>query len=74
ILTPHAIRIQTQPRHVPGIVDVTLSYKGKQICRDCPGRFAYINMQEPNIDYCFQRLHKMIPKHPGDPERLSKVA
>ncbi|CAF0848161.1 unnamed protein product [Didymodactylos carnosus] len=72
ILTPHAIRIQTQPRHVPGIVDVTLSYKGKQICRDCPGRFAYINMQEPNIDYCFQRLHKMIPKHPGDPERLSK--
>ena len=43
ILTPGAIRVHTPSRHGPGIVDVTLSYKGKQFCRDCPGRFTYIS-------------------------------
>ncbi|VCX15667.1 unnamed protein product, partial [Gulo gulo] len=27
---------------------------------------------EPTIDYGFQRLQKVIPRHPGDPERLPK--
>lgn len=43
ILTPGAIRVHTPSRHSPGVVDVTLSYKGKQLCRDCPGRFTYIS-------------------------------
>ncbi|KAG7259158.1 hypothetical protein CRUP_013842 [Coryphaenoides rupestris] len=30
-------------------------------------------MNEPTIDYGFQRLQKVIPRHPGDPERLPKV-
>jgi len=30
-------------------------------------------MQDPTIDYSFQRLSKLIPKHPDDPDRLSKV-
>ncbi|UJR20993.1 hypothetical protein I4U23_024094 [Adineta vaga] len=72
ILTPGAIRVHTPSRHGPGIVDVTLSYKGKQFCRECPGRFTYITMQDPTIDYSLQRLSKLIPKHADDPDRLSK--
>ena len=31
-------------------------------------------MSEPTIDYGFQRLGKLVPRHPGDPEKLPKVA
>ena len=41
MITPHAIRVQSPPRHIPGIVDVTLSYKSKVFCRSAPGRFVY---------------------------------
>lgn len=35
---------------------------------------AYISaLNEPTIDYGFQRLQKVIPRHPGDPEKLAKV-
>lgn len=30
-------------------------------------------LNEPTIDYGFQRLQKVIPRHPGDPEKLAKV-
>ncbi|XP_053179681.1 transcription factor COE3-like [Scomber japonicus] len=30
------------------------------------------SLNEPTIDYGFQRLQKVIPRHPGDPERLPK--
>lgn len=29
-------------------------------------------MSEPTIDYGFQRLQKLIPRHPGDPDKLPK--
>ena len=29
-------------------------------------------LTEPNIDYGFQRLGKLVPRHPGDPEKLPK--
>ena len=29
-------------------------------------------MTEPTIDYGFQRLGKLVPRHPGDPEKLPK--
>lgn len=41
LITPHAIRVQTPPRHIPGVVEVTLSYKSKQFCKGAPGRFIY---------------------------------
>ncbi|XP_064599766.1 transcription factor COE1-like isoform X2 [Liolophura sinensis] len=72
LLTSHAIRVQTPPRHIPGVVEVTLSYKSKQFCKGAPGRFVYTALTEPTIDYGFQRLMKLIPRHPGDPERLPK--
>ena len=29
-------------------------------------------LNEPSIDYGFNRLSKLVPRHPGDPERLPK--
>ncbi|CAH1784747.1 unnamed protein product [Owenia fusiformis] len=72
LITSHAIRVQTPPRHIPGVVEVTLSYKSKQFCKGAPGRFVYTSLNEPTIDYGFQRLMKLVPRHPGDPERLPK--
>lgn len=72
LVTSHAIRVQTPPRHIPGVVEVTLSYKSKQFCKGAPGRFVYVSLTEPTIDYGFQRLGKLVPRHPGDPEKLPK--
>nr|3MQI_A Chain A, Transcription factor COE1 [Homo sapiens]3MQI_B Chain B, Transcription factor COE1 [Homo sapiens]3MQI_C Chain C, Transcription factor COE1 [Homo sapiens] len=47
LITPHAIRVQTPPRHIPGVVEVTLSYKSKQFCKGTPGRFIYTALNEP---------------------------
>ncbi len=44
LITSHAIRVQTPPRHIPGVVEVTLSYKSKQFCKGAPGRFVYTGM------------------------------
>lgn len=35
--------------------------------------FQLLALNEPTIDYGFQRLQKVIPRHPGDPEKLAKV-
>ncbi|BET01995.1 Transcription factor [Nesidiocoris tenuis] len=72
LITSHAIRVQTPPRHIPGVVEVTLTYKSKQFCKGAPGRFVYVSLNEPTIDYGFMRLQKLIPRHPGDPEKLPK--
>jgi len=71
-VTSHAIKVQVPPRSHAGPCDVTLSFKGKQLCREMPGRFVYTSLSEPNIDFGFQRLQKMIPRYPGDSERLNK--
>ena len=34
--------------------------------------FLYIALGNANIDYGFARLGKLVPRHPGDPERLPK--
>ncbi len=52
LITPHAIRVQTPPRHIPGVVEVTLSYKSKQFCKGTPGRFIYTgknNIKHPKL-------------------------
>ncbi|CAB1321997.1 unnamed protein product, partial [Coregonus sp. 'balchen'] len=43
-----------------------------QFCKGAPGRFIYTALNEPTIDYGFQRLQKVIPRHPGDPDKLAK--
>lgn len=35
--------------------------------------FSVLALNEPTIDYGFQRLQKVVPRHPGDPEKLAKV-
>ncbi|CAI2358245.1 unnamed protein product [Caenorhabditis sp. 36 PRJEB53466] len=72
IISPHAMRVSTPPRHAVGVVDVTLQYKSKTYNRSSPLRFTYIALTEPSIEYGFQRLQKLLPKYPGDPERLPK--
>ncbi|TNN17447.1 Transcription factor COE3 [Schistosoma japonicum] len=72
LITPHALRVSTPPRHLSGVVEVTLAFKNKTFCKNNPGRFAYIAMTDPTIEYGFQRLCKIIPRHPGDPERLPR--
>lgn len=34
--------------------------------------YLLLALNEPTIDYGFQRLQKLIPRHPGDPEKLPK--
>ena len=41
LITSHAIRVQTPPRHIPGIVEVSLAYKSRQFSKGAPGRFIY---------------------------------
>ena len=51
LVTSHAIRVQTPPRHIPGVVEVTLSFKSKQFCRGSPGRFVYVcTYQQSTLD------------------------
>jgi early B-cell factor len=40
IITPNALKIQVPARHA-GPCDITLSFKGKQFCREMPGRYVY---------------------------------
>ncbi len=32
----------------------------------------FLALTDPNIDYGFARLGKLVPRHPGDPEKLPK--
>lgn len=60
LITPHAIRVQTPPRHIPGVVEVTLSYKSKQFCKGAPGRFVYTGeLQSYQLFFCLGSLHSL---------------
>lgn len=48
-------------------------YKVLFKCNITNGDVLVIALNEPTIDYGFQRLQKLIPRHPGDPEKLPKV-
>ena len=37
-----------------------------------PNILSFSALSEPTIDYGFQRLGKLVPRHPGDPEKLPK--
>ncbi|KAF5922293.1 hypothetical protein HPG69_006895 [Diceros bicornis minor] len=41
-------------------------------CESSGAAYETRPLNEPTIDYGFQRLQKVIPRHPGDPERLPK--
>lgn len=61
------------PETILSIHDDVLKGKGgkkKKKERWHSQNFSALN--EPTIDYGFQRLQKLIPRHPGDPEKLPK--
>ena len=49
LITNHAIRVQTPPRHIPGIVEVSLAYKSRQFSKGSPGRFVYVCKYPPTV-------------------------
>ncbi|KAL3071871.1 hypothetical protein niasHT_031062 [Heterodera trifolii] len=73
MVTAHAIKVNVPARASPGAVDVVVcSPKGQPKVRSNAIRFSYVSLTEPSIDYGFQRLQKLLPKYPNDPERLPK--
>ena len=58
LVTSHAIRVQTPPRHIPGVVEVTLSFKSKQFCRGSPGRFVYVCKYKNKNEYFKKKFHQ----------------
>ena len=43
-----------------------------QFCDQQLTNYSFAALNEPSIDYGFSRLSKLVPRHPGDPERLPK--
>ncbi|NWT80299.1 COE1 factor, partial [Lanius ludovicianus] len=72
VIVPIRVRV-SGPSHVPVATYMSLSMSPGPapvpVTRRCPLSPA---LNEPTIDYGFQRLQKVIPRHPGDPERLPK--
>uniref|UniRef100_A0A183CLZ7 IPT/TIG domain-containing protein n=1 Tax=Globodera pallida TaxID=36090 RepID=A0A183CLZ7_GLOPA len=73
MVTRHAIKVNVPARASPGSVDVVVcSPKGQPKVRSNAVRFSFVSLSEPSIDYGFQRLQKLLPKYPNDPEKLPK--
>lgn len=54
-VTSHALKLQLPPRHA-GSCDITLSFKGKQFCRDLPGKFIYTRIYLLSLSLSYNRL------------------
>jgi hypothetical protein len=63
LITSHAIRVHTPPRHIPGVVEVTLSYKSKQFCKGSPGRFVYICKLNQSLCHISPPTNPNLPQH-----------
>ncbi|KAK1803961.1 hypothetical protein P4O66_003898 [Electrophorus voltai] len=68
LITPHAIRVQTPPRHIPGVVEVTLSYKSKQFCKGTPGRFIYTGRKWSSMPTLARAVSSSPGAHPARAE------
>uniref|UniRef100_A0A671U8L4 Transcription factor COE helix-loop-helix domain-containing protein n=1 Tax=Sparus aurata TaxID=8175 RepID=A0A671U8L4_SPAAU len=64
-IVSHDLQQQVESPSFPGVVDVHISISSEHVQDK-------LTLNEPTIDYGFQRLQKVIPRHPGDPERLPK--
>ncbi len=49
------------------------TYSAGGTCFYLTSMFYWTALSEPTIDYGFHRLSKLVPRHPGDPEKLGKV-
>ena len=71
-ITSHAIRVQSPPGLSPGPVQLTLVLGQHQYSLATPATFTYISPNQPNLEYGFSRLARVVPRYPGDPPRLDK--
>ena len=56
--------MQTPPRHIPGVVEVTLSYKSKMFCKGAPGRYVYVCKYKSMFVYCVSLVALLLIKWP----------
>ena len=57
LITCHAIRVTTPPRQMPGIVEVTLAYKSRQLSKGTLGRYIYVcKFEMRTIKLAFENL------------------
>jgi len=77
LITPQALKVTIPPKNTSGTSEVSVFIPkigggGKMFGQSNSVRFVYSSLSEPSIEYAFQRLQKLLPKYPNDPERLSK--
>lgn len=72
VFSSTALRVVVPPSHTAGVVEVCLAFNARPIFCGPPGYFLYNNMNSPSIEYGFQRLTKLLPKFPGDPDKVPK--
>eukprot|EP00794_Sanderia_malayensis_P001094 gene1094-438_t len=72
VFSSSSLRVVAPPRHMPGMVEISLAFDSKPYFQGQPACFLYSSLSEPTIDYGFQRLSKLIPRHPNDPDRIPK--
>ncbi|XP_057305667.1 transcription factor coe2-like isoform X1 [Hydractinia symbiolongicarpus] len=72
VFSQTALRVVVPPHPMPGMVEVVLAFNSRPIFHGAPGCFIYNSLNEPSIDYGFQRLTKLLPRHQGDPEKVPK--
>ncbi|CAN7999847.1 unnamed protein product [Ixodes pacificus] len=70
VSTSLQLKVPLQQRHQSSSSSTFWNYSLKKYSSDPSPLHAALN--EPTIDYGFQRLAKLIPRHPGDPEKLPK--
>ena len=49
LITNAAMKVTTPPRAIPGVVDVTLQYKGRPLSQGQPHRFLYSGNFQPKV-------------------------
>ena len=53
LITNAAMKINTPPRAIPGVVDVTLQYKGRPLSQGQPHRFLYSGNFQSSLGFFF---------------------
>jgi len=72
VFSQTALRVIVPPHPMPGMVEVVLAFNSRPIFHGPPGCFMYSSLSDPTIDYGFQRLDKLLPRAPNDPEKMPK--
>uniref|UniRef100_A0A7M5XAP6 IPT/TIG domain-containing protein n=1 Tax=Clytia hemisphaerica TaxID=252671 RepID=A0A7M5XAP6_9CNID len=74
VFSATALRVVVPPHPNPtaNMVEVVLAHNSRPIFYGPPACFLYNSLSDPSIDSSFQRLNRMLPRHPNDPEKVPK--